>query len=419
MKNRIIYVLFTLLLFSCRTTTENNIDNTDNPVIETPRPVKTEPTEVEIINNIIDSMTLEEKIGQLFIFQIRNNFDGSPRTAVNENLVNFLNKYKPGGVILFSQNVRDNRQVEKLISDLQATADIPLFIGVDEEGGIVSRLGKEPRVDVTHLPSALKIGNKNNPELGYNTGLVLGRELRALGINMDMAPVADVNTNPKNPVIGNRTYSADPHKAGKMVERVIEGFHVHDIASIIKHFPGHGDTSLDTHFGTVVSPHSRERLESIEFIPFRYGIDAGADAIMTAHIVMAGISSSELPATLNPEIITGIIREDLEYQGIIITDALDMGAISQNYSSSETAVLGIKAGIDILLIPNNQPKAYKALLDAVLNREISEERIDESVFRILKVKRDRNILDPKERTETIEDVKNDPEHIKLKKTLID
>lgn len=419
MKNKIIYVLFVILLFSCRTTTNNDLDNTEGDPKEPETPVVYVPTDDEKIRDIINNMTLEEKIGQLFIFEIRNNLDGSPRVKVDDNLVTFLKKYKPGGIILFSQNVESNRQVEQLVQDLQDTATIPMFIGVDEEGGIVSRLGKEPNVDVTHLPSALRIGNKNNSELAYNSGLVLGRELRALGINMDMAPVADVNTNPNNPVIGSRTYSSDPHVVGEMITRAIEGFHEYNIASIIKHFPGHGDTSLDTHFGTVVSPHNRDRLDRIEFVPFKYGIEADVDAIMTAHMVMSGISSSQLPATLNHDIITGILREELGYDGIIITDALDMGAISQYYPSDKTAILSVKAGIDILLIPNNQPKAYKALFNAVKDGEITEERIDESLYRILYIKNKRGILDPKPLVETIEDVKNDPGHISLKKTLID
>lgn len=423
MKNRIIYILLlAATLYSCRTTA-NTPEKTEEipelPAKDTGIEQIKEPTEFEIVEDIINSMTLEEKIGQLFIFQIRNNSNGNPLKKVDKNLISFLTKYKPGGIILFSHNVDNNEQVIQLVDDLQKVSDIPLFIGVDEEGGLVSRLGKEPDVDVTHLPPALKVGNKNNPELALNSGLILGRELSSLGINMDMAPVADVNTNPSNPVIGNRTYSSDPETAGIMVSNVIEGLHRHNVISIIKHFPGHGDTSLDTHEGTVISPHSRERLEEIEFVPFRYGIDAGVDAIMTAHIVMSGVSDSTLPATLNHEIITGIIRDDLGFDGIIITDALDMGAISKNYGSDETAILGIKAGIDILLIPNNQPKAYNALLNSVINEDISIERIEESLRRILLLKHRRGILQGNTKKESITDVISDPYHIELKKTVLE
>ncbi|MCK5737367.1 MAG: hypothetical protein KAH21_12855 [Spirochaetaceae bacterium] len=375
-------------------------------------------SEEQIIQNIMKTMTLEEKIGQLFILQIRYNGDGSSRRNIDENLFRFLNDFQPGGIILFRENIVNNRQVETLVSNLQRTGNLPLFISVDEEGGTVSRLGKEPGVDVTRLPTALSIGNKNTPELAYNSGLVLGRELQALGVNMDMAPVADVNTNPDNPVIGNRAYSSNPFVAGEMVAQVIQGFHKYNITSVIKHFPGHGDTSIDSHVGTVVLPFKRERLNKIEFVPFKSGIQAGTDAIMTAHIIMSGISSAPLPATLNPEIITGIIRNEWGFEGLVISDALDMEAINGSYTPEESAVAGIKAGLDILLMPVDQQAAYNALIAAVLSGEISEKRIDESVFRILSIKYKRKILFPETSGETIEDVKNDPAHQALIKTFL-
>jgi len=369
MKPLFLSLLLAALLLSCSTTadkinvvpetvtdvksTPENPEDIENPPLSPAdvlnvhtaikRPEGGEQTEEEILRTIMKTMSLKEKIGQLFILQIRYNGDGSPRREVDEDLNLFLNDFKPGGIILFRENIVDNQQVESLISNLQIFSRIPLFISVDEEGGLVSRLGKVPEVNVTLLPPALSIGNKNNSELAYNAGLVLGRELRALGVNMDMAPVADVNTNPENPVIGNRAYSSDPQTAGKMVTEVIRGFHKYDIASVIKHFPGHGDTSFDTHVGTVVLPFNRDRLDTVEFIPFELGIEAGTDAIMTAHIVMSGISSLPLPATLNPEIITGIIREEFGFDGLVISDALEMGAIRENYTPEESAVAGIKA----------------------------------------------------------------------------
>ena len=439
MKPLFLSLLLAALLLSCSTTadkinvvpetvtdvksTPENPEDIENPPLSPAdvlnvhtaikRPEGGEQTEEEILRTIMKTMSLKEKIGQLFILQIRYNGDGSPRREVDEDLNLFLNDFKPGGIILFRENIVDNQQVESLISNLQIFSRIPLFISVDEEGGLVSRLGKVPEVNVTLLPPALSIGNKNNSELAYNAGLVLGRELRALGVNMDMAPVADVNTNPENPVIGNRAYSSDPQTAGKMVTEVIRGFHKYDIASVIKHFPGHGDTSFDTHVGTVVLPFNRDRLDTVEFIPFELGIEAGTDAIMTAHIVMSGISSLPLPATLNPEIITGIIREEFGFDGLVISDALEMGAIRENYTPEESAVAGIKAGLDILLMPEDQLSAFKALLDAVHYGEISEKRIDESVYRILRTKYERKILFPEPAGESIEDVQNDPAHLAL------
>ncbi len=417
LKIRILYISLSIFLFSCITTNEIPViseDNTESGEIniptEIPTPLTKEEKNEEFVQNFLKNMSLEEKIGQLFIFQIRG------YTKIDNSLKDFLSIYKPGGVILFANNIQDNIQVLKLNSDLQNISSIPMFIGVDEEGGIVSRLGKAKNVNVTHLPPALTVGNKNNPVLAYNSGKILGRELTALGFNMDMAPVADVNTNPQNPIIGNRTYSANQHIAGEMVVNVIKGMQEENLISVIKHFPGHGDTTTDTHKGTVVSPHNRERLDQIEFVPFKRGIDAGVDVIMTAHMNMPGISTTPLPATLNPEIITGILREDLGFNGIVITDALDMGAIINNFSSGEAAVLGIKAGIDILLIPFNQKEAFISLLESVKTNSISKSRIDESVLRVLRLKQKYGILDSSRVVPMdIMDIKNDPEH----KILID
>ncbi|OQY39471.1 MAG: hypothetical protein B6229_03710 [Spirochaetaceae bacterium 4572_7] len=418
MKNKILYVLIAFFLLSCKTTeitTENTEEKTEVSEEKIVGMEIKQPTQEEIkqtfIDELIENMTIEEKIGQLFIFQIRG------YKSLTPNLKEFLDKYKPGGIILFSNNIVNDHQVETLIQEIQRDRDIPMFIGVDEEGGIVSRLGKNSNISVTHLPPALDIGNTGNVELAYNSGKILGRELTALGFNMDMAPVADVNTNPNNPVIGNRTYSADPIIAGEMVSQVIKGLHEYNIASVIKHFPGHGDTSLDSHLGSVVSPHGRERLNQIEFVPFIYGISAGTDAIMTAHMIMPKISSSPLPATLNPEIITDIIRNDLGFNGIVMTDALDMGAIAQHYSSEKAAILGIKAGIDILLIPYKQSAAYTGLLNAVNSNEISIKRVNKSLTRILSVKYDRSILNKTSINEKIEEVTIDPRHIDLIQTI--
>lgn len=417
MRNKILFVLICIFIFSCRTTNDNNIDNQTETEI-TPKELPKKTTQ-EIITDMVNSMTLEEKVGQVFIFHIRKDINNRGILEVNKETIDLINSYKPGGIILFSENIKSNDQVESLIRDLQLYSKTPLFIGVDEEGGIVSRLGKAKEVDVTHLPSALSIGNKKDITLAYNSGLILGRELTALGFNMDMAPIADVNTNPKNPVIGNRTYSADPHIAGDMVTQVIKGFHKYNLISVIKHFPGHGDTSTDTHLGSVVSPHKKERLQQIEFIPFIKGIEAGADGIMTAHIIMPGISTSPLPATLNYDIITGIIRDELGFNGLIITDAMDMGAITQSFTSEKAAIQSFKAGVDIILMPLDQKGAYNALLESIKSGEINEKRLDQSVYRVLYTKFKRNILSKSTRYESISDVSNDPEHIKLKKTILD
>ncbi|QEN03484.1 glycoside hydrolase [Thiospirochaeta perfilievii] len=418
MKIKILYIILIILLFSCVTTTQISDDNediSDNILIENPVDLNIEDIDKEAVltkdeldrikrEEILEQMSLEERVGQLFIIQIRG------YTRVDSQLKAFIQKYKPGGIILFSNNIENNEQVSTLIKDLQSINSLPMFIAVDEEGGIVSRLGKEKNVDVTHLPPALTIGNKNNPRLAYVEGKILGRELTALGFNMDMAPVADVNTNPQNPVIGNRTYSANQHIAGEMVVNVIKGMREEGLISVIKHFPGHGDTKTDSHLGAVVSPHNIDRLNQIEFVPFKRGIDSGVDVIMTAHIIMPGISNLPLPSTLNPEILTGILRNELGFNGLIMTDALDMGAITDNFSTKEAVTLGIEAGVDLLLIPANQKIGIESLIESVKNGEISEDRVNESALRILRLKQKSNLLTYQEPKESITDVKNDPKH---------
>jgi len=413
----LLYIIFSLFLISCKTV--EIVESNPEEIIEVDElhevkeiiPEKITPIPVDEIQSLIDSMSLEEKIGQLFMLEIRGN------TVINSELELIIKKYKPGGIILFSNNIINNNQIESLITGLQNTSDIPLFISVDEEGGLVSRLGKPKEVDVTYLPPALTIGNTGDERLAYNAGQILGRELSSLGFNMDMAPIADVNTNPQNPVIGNRTFSEKPEVAAKMVVEFMDGMEKYGVIPVLKHFPGHGDTSSDSHLGTVVSPHSLERLEQIEFIPFIAGINNDAKVIMTAHIMMPGISSLPLPSTLNHDIITGILREKLKFNGVIITDAMDMGAITLNFNSKESALLGIEAGVDMLLIPNNLSEAYNGLLNAVKNNQIKENRINESLYRILHLKSISGILNNKNKHENIIDVKNDPDHQNLISTI--
>lgn len=416
MKVKFLCIIVIIFLFSCTTTEEigpETEENTTTIELEIPQEIipeiiEPEPTAEELrtewINNYINELTLEEKIGQLFIFTIYN------YTEITPEVETFLNTFKPGGIIHFAKNIISDQQILDLNRGMNDLSKTPLFIAVDEEGGLVSRLGKNKNVSVTHLPPALTVGNKGNITLAYNTGKILGREIKALGFNMDMAPVADVNTNPNNPVIGNRTYSNDPYIVADMIVEVIRGFNEEGVISAIKHFPGHGDTSTDTHLGSVISPHNKGRLDQIEFIPFKRGIEEGVDMIMTAHITMPGISSIPLPATLNKEIISGILRNELGYDGIVITDALDMGAIRNNFSSGEAALLAFQAGIDILLMPYDQSEAYYTLLESVNNGDISIKRLQSSLNRIIGLKYDRGLFNLNSDVESIDSIKADPEH---------
>lgn len=396
-KTGIIPIFFTILMLISACATENPI----NPSKKTNLPIETDiklsetyiKTELSKedkvkleIESIIEEMSLDEKIGQLFIISVRNSYNGTRMLRADDFMKEILKKYKPGGLILFTVNFADPLQTRDLIRDTQALSRIPLFIAVDEEGGSVARLGNSQRMSVTKLPPAAIIGRTGNTEYARIASRVISAELKAFGFNMNMAPVADVNTNSRNPIIGNRTYSSNPYEAGAMVAAVTETMAEENMISVLKHFPGHGDTSEDTHMGDVVLNHNRERLEKIEFVPFRMGIEAGADAVMTAHIQVPSVTGSDMPATMSPILIQDILRKELGFEGIIITDAMDMGAIKKYWSPGEAAVNALKAGIDIILIPASISDAVHGIKSALNSGEISIERIDQSLFRILKVK---------------------------------
>lgn len=402
----ILFIGFILLSAGCSSHTPNLPQNTmtivtKSPAI-TPTPTNTptsEHSEKEypedadnIINSLVASMTLEEKIGQLFIVAFRKDEKGNNLYTMDEHVKNQIEKFKIGGVILFSENISTREQTSNLIKSMQSVSKIPLFISVDEEGGRISRLGNNPEMGVTKLPSAKEIGDTNDPDFAYRLGKKLGSELLSFGFNMNFAPVADVNTNPKNPVIGDRAFSSDPKIAGIMVEQFVKGMQEENISSVLKHFPGHGDASKDSHKGAVVIEHGIERLKGIEFVPFKKGISAGADAIMTAHIILPEIEPDNLPATLSNKILTDLLRKELHYDGLIITDALEMQAIKKHWPCDKASIMAFKAGADILLMPDSLEKAYNAILNAAVNGDITEDRIDKSVYRILKVKYKRGVL---------------------------
>lgn len=349
------------------------------------------------IQEILGAMTLEEKAGQVFIAAFRRDEQNRPMHVLDNHARQQIEQYHLGGVILFGENIDSISQTQKLIEDMQAAAKIPLFIAVDEEGGRVSRLNSSTKMPATKLPGNKVLGETNDPQLAYEVGVLLGQELSSLGFNMNLAPVADVNTNPRNRVIGDRSFGSDAEKVGEMAGAMVKGMQAQNMSAVLKHFPGHGDTILDTHEETVVLNHDMERLEQLEFLPFIKGIQAGADGVMTAHIQMPGIVEEGVPATFSQEILTGILRNRLHHEQLIITDALEMGAISRHWTAEQAVVRAFNAGADILLMPVSLQEAYQGLLKAVQNGQISEKRLDASVTRILRIKHKRKIL---ERTES-------------------
>ena len=344
----------------------------------------------------LDSMTLREKVGQLFCvrpeaFDVALEWDTYSKLAsyqvqeVNEQMEKVNQVYPVGGIILFAHNIKDEEQLSTFQSKLKAFNGEPLLY-VDEEGGSVARIGNNSNFQVQRFESMGAIGATGDPQNAFNCGNVIGQYLKHYGFDVDLAPVADVNTNPKNPVIGKRAFSSDPQLAAQMVVSYMKGLEEAGIASCLKHFPGHGDTNADTHYGYAQTLKNWEEIDACEMVTFKAGIKAGAPMIMTAHIAVPAVTGSEIPSTLSPVILTEKLRGELGFNGIIITDGMAMGAITREYDSATAAVLALQAGADIILGPKVFTEAFDGVLKAVEEGALTEERIDESVRRVLTLK---------------------------------
>ena len=342
----------------------------------------------------IDRMSLEEKVGQMFMtYAYGTNADGAdPRNQTEYGVDNhrqLIERYHLGGIIYFawSDNVQNPRQIAGLSNGVQRAAtssgaEIPALISTDQEQGLVVRI-TEP---ATQFPGNMALGAARDPRLAKSAAEVTGEELRAMGINQNFAPVADVNVNPENPVIGVRSFSSNPDLAASLTEAQVNGYQREDVASTSKHFPGHGDTNVDSHTGLPVIDHTREELDSIDLPPFAAAIDAGVESIMTAHIVVPALDDSGRPATLSRPILTDLLRRQLDFEGVVVTDALDMQGVRDMFGDDRVPVEAIKAGADLMLMPPEFDLAYRSVLQAVRSGEISERRIDQSVYRILRLK---------------------------------
>jgi len=321
------------------------------------------------VDNIISRMTLEEKIGQLFI------------VAADGNLESIIRTYHPGGFILFSRHTSTILQTMQLTDELRQSAQIPVFIAIDQEGGRVSRLPFAVTV-----PDARRLGTLPEAAL-QNIGSLVGQELHALGFNINFAPVLDVDTRAENPVIGNRSFSQDPYTVARLGSAYIRGLRLAGIAAAAKHFPGHGDTSSDSHLVLPVVEQSEDRLQTVELLPFRAALRAGVDLIMMAHVSYPSLDPTpNWPASLSHPIVTDLLRNELEYSGIIITDAMNMKAITGLKDPGQTAKVAFNAGVDIILMPEDLPTAYLSILSAVQSGEIPLSRLNASLGRILALK---------------------------------
>lgn len=335
-------------------------------------------------------MTLEEKVAQMFFITPEALTGAGQVTGAGETTAQCFAQYPIGGLIYFSGNLESGEQVSSMLSGMQEISrertGLPIFLATDEEGGRVSRLYGIAS-DIPYIGDMYSVGATGDPQEAYQVGSTIGSYMKNLNFNVDFAPVADVFSNPSNTVIGDRSFGSDAGLVSQMVPMEVQGLQDAGVLATLKHFPGHGDTAEDSHSGYASSYKSLEELEACEFQPFRAGIASNVSFIMMGHISLPNILNSQLPASLSYEMVTGILRQKLQFNGIIITDALNMGAISANYSSGEAAVMAIEAGVDMLLMPADFHSAYEAVLGAVRDGRISEERINESVLRIIRIKR--------------------------------
>ncbi|AXK35221.1 glycoside hydrolase family 3 protein [Streptomyces armeniacus] len=339
---------------------------------------------------LLRRMSLEEKIGQLFVVEVYGQSAGTAH-AKNRELygvdtpADVLAKYQPGGVIYFDarrgpDNVREPRQMARLSNGLQRASRIPLIISTDQEGGsAVFRLA----APATLLPGNMALAATRSAADVQESARIIGTELASVGINQNYAPVADVNINPANPVIGVRSFGSDPALCSELVTAAVRGYHRGHVASAAKHFPGHGDTDTDSHHGLPEIRHTREELDRIDLPPFRAAIRRGVDTIMSAHIVVPALDPTGVPATMSHPIITGLLRRELGFDGLIVTDALDMQGASGEFPPDVAPVRALEAGCDQLVLAPEMDTAYGAVLDAVRSGRITRERVDESVERVL------------------------------------
>lgn len=338
----------------------------------------------------IASMTLEEKAAQLFLITPEALTGRSSVTKAGEDTRNALNQYPVGGLIFFESNIQSRQQVTEMLKMQQEYSKerigLPLFLSVDEEGGQVTRIASAFGNDVEIFPDISEIGASGDARRAYQLGDAIGEYLSDMGFNLDFAPVADVLTNPENVVVRRRSYGSDPQVVSEMVKNNLEGLKDHRVFGCVKHFPGHGATEGDTHQGYAYSDKTWEELKSNDAVPFQESIHWGVKFVMVGHISLPEVTGNDTPASLSSYVIGHLLREELGYDGVVLTDALNMKAVTDQYTSSQAAVEAVLAGNDMILMPEDFHSAYQGIIDAVKNGVISKERLDESLRRILELK---------------------------------
>lgn len=357
-------------------------------VIDTPDVVVEENGEdiyEELVETSIADMPLEDKIAGLFIVTPESITGVTTATQAGNGTQEALSQYPVGGLIYFGQNILDEEQIKGMLSNTKSMSKYRIFLAVDEEGGSVSRVA-DSSVEVTKVDAMATIGESGDPAKAQEGGATINAYLKELGFNLDFAPVADVVPEGGNSVLGDRSFGSDPEAAGEMVSSFVTGLQDSQMSACLKHFPGLGGATGDTHETWTEITKTLDEMRATDFVPFQAGIEAGADFVMVSHVTASAIDPNGLPSSLSEKIMTDILRNELGFEGIIITDALNMAAITEYYTPEEAAVMAIEAGADMLLMPQDFTKAYEALLAAVKDGTISEERINDSLRRIYRVK---------------------------------
>ncbi len=348
------------------------------------------PDKTDEVQRIVNAMSLEDKVAQLFLVKPEAIVDIGTATAAGESTKQAIDKTPVGGFVYFSDNLQSEQQVQEMLSNVQKYSKdrtgLPAFLSVDEEGGTVARVAGSGRFDVPNVGNMSDIGASGDIQKAKQAGETIGTYLSVLGFNLDFAPDADVLTNPENTVVKKRSFGSDPQVVSDMSLAVAQGLAQHQIHSVYKHFPGHGATEGDTHKGYAYTNKTLDELKQSELIPFEYVIKNGAEFIMAAHISVPNITNDDTPTSLSKTMITDVLREQMGYDGIVVTDAMNMGAVTEQYTSAQAAVKALQAGADIVLMPENFKEAYQGVLDAVKSGELTEEQIDTAVTRIVKVK---------------------------------
>ncbi len=348
------------------------------------------PDKTDKVQQIVDSMSLEEKVAQLFLVQPEAIVDIGTATAAGDATKQAIKKTPVGGFVYFSDNLQSEQQVQDMLRNVQKYSEdrigLPAFLSVDEEGGTVARVASTGRFDVTDVGDMAKIGASGDVQQARQAGETIGSYLSELGFNLDFAPDADVLTNPDNTVVKKRSFGNDPRVVSDMSLAVAQGLAQHQVYSVYKHFPGHGATAGDTHQGYAYTDKTLDELKQSELIPFENAIQNNAAFIMAAHISAPRVTGDDTPASLSKTMITDILRGQMGYDGIVVTDAMNMGAVTEQYTSAQAAVKALQAGADLVLMPEDFQEAYQGVLDAVKDGTLTEQRINESVTRIVKVK---------------------------------